>query len=62
MYFRNRKTGLIYRWLAAGVDCTNARHGTPMAIYCPDDDEHTVYVREQSEFDDKFELMERGNR
>ena len=50
----NNKTGKVYRWLAAGIDSTNARDGTPVVVYCPDDDERTIYVREQSEFESKF--------
>jgi len=53
--YRHIKTGKIYRWLAAGVDCTNSRDGTAVAIYCPADDEHTIYVRARGEFDVKFE-------
>jgi len=53
--YRNKKTGEIYRWLAAGNDCTNSRVGLPVAIYCPDENEHMIFVREQYEFEDKFE-------
>lgn len=55
MIYRNKRTGKRYRWLAAGVDCTNARDGTPVVVYCPDDDEHTIWVREQEEFMQKFQ-------
>jgi hypothetical protein len=55
MIYRNLRTGKRYRWLAAGIDCTNARDGLPVVVYCPDDDEHTVFVRDQAEFADKFQ-------
>ena len=54
--YRHKKTGKIYKWLAAGVDCTNSRDGTSVAVYCPDDNEHTIFVRERSEFEEKFEM------
>ena len=53
-YWRNNKTGKRYRWLAAGTDCTNSRDGLPVVVYCPDDNEHTIYVRELREFEEKF--------
>lgn len=52
--YRNNKTGKRYLLLAAATDCTNCRDGTPVVVYCPDDDEHTIYVRELSEFEAKF--------
>ena len=57
MKYRNKKTGEIYRVLAFGIDKTNSRDGTPVAIYTPDS-EHVIYVREQVEFEQKFEMME----
>jgi hypothetical protein len=41
--------------LASGIDCTNARDGTTVAVYCAEDDENRVYVREINEFMDKFQ-------
>jgi hypothetical protein len=60
MLYKHRKTGHLYRWLAVGVDTTNGRDGTLVVIYCPDDDEHTVFVRERKEFEEKFELAGRS--
>jgi hypothetical protein len=57
MYYRNIKTGNIYRHLAIAVDATNERDGLLVVVYCPDDDEHTIYVREQEEFYTKFEII-----
>lgn len=58
MKFRHKKTGNIYRVLAFGIDATNSRDGVPVVVYCPDDNGNSVYVREQSEFDEKFEKFE----
>lgn len=57
--YRHKKTGRIYLWLAAGTDCTNSRNwlDREVAIYCPDDDQHTIYVRERAEFEEKFEMV-----
>lgn len=54
MLYRHLKTGALYRLLAFATDCTNALHGRTMAIYCPDDNEHTIYVRELEEFETRF--------
>jgi hypothetical protein len=59
--FKNKKTGGKYRYLAIGVDCTNLRDGTPVVIYCPDDKENTIFVREEKEFHEKFEQIENEN-
>ena len=58
MLFRHKKTGNIYRKLANGIDCTNSRDGTEIVVYCPDDNEHTIYVREIAEFHAGFELVQ----
>jgi hypothetical protein len=57
MLFRHRKTGKMYRHLAHGTDCTNSRDGTSVVVYCPDDNEHTIYVRDTAEFHEKFEMV-----
>lgn len=61
MRYRNKKTGKIYRFLAAGIDATNERDGTPVVVYCPDDNWHVVYVRDEEEFYEKFEIAEDKN-
>ncbi len=58
MKARHKKTGNIYRILAFAIDATNSRDGIPVVVYCPDDNGNSVYVREQSEFDEKFEQVE----
>ncbi|WP_295442577.1 hypothetical protein [uncultured Thiodictyon sp.] len=57
MLVRHNKTGEIYHWLAAAIDCTNSRDGTAVVVFCPDDDKHTIYVMEQNEFNEKFEAI-----
>ena len=54
MIYINNKTGQRYRLQAVGTDCTNVRDGTPVAVYCPEGDEFTVFVRDLSEFQVKF--------
>ena len=57
MLFRHKKTGKMYRHLAHGTDCTNSRDGTGVVVYCPDDNEHSIFVREVWEFHEKFESI-----
>lgn len=57
MLYVNKKTGENYRHLAAGVDCTNSRNGTMVVIFCPDDDEHTIYIKEEVEFFEEYEII-----
>lgn len=54
MAYIHHKTGKRYHLLAFGVDCTNSRAGKEVAIYCPDDNANTIYVREVAEFNEKF--------
>lgn len=58
--FKNKKTGDIYIFVAAGIDCTNSRDGTPVVVYYQDNKENTIFVREESEFYEKFEPIEQG--
>lgn len=58
MKYRNKKTGQIYRHLAMATDCTNSRDGLPVVIYCPDDNEHNIFVRDSAQFFEKFEIVE----
>ena len=50
----NRKNGKRYVVLAEGIDCTNARDGTPVIVYHPEDNPNRVCVREKTEFIIKF--------
>jgi len=57
MYYQHKKTGNIYRHLAIAIDTTNAHKNQSMVVYCPPDNEHTIYVREEAEFNQKFSLL-----
>jgi hypothetical protein len=57
MIFKNKKSGKLYRWLASGIDCTNIRDGTRVVIYRVESDPVGVFVREESEFFEKFEMV-----
>jgi len=51
----NRKNGKRYIVIAEGIDCTNARDGTPVIVYHPEDTPELVCVREKAEFLVKFD-------
>ena len=56
---RHNKTGNIYMVLKTGaIDCTNERDGTKVVVYAPDDDENTIYIRDEAEFFDKFSMLD----
>ena len=56
---RHNKTGNIYFILKVGaIDCTNKRYGTKVVVYAPDDDENTIYIRDETEFFDKFSMLD----
>ena len=54
MLYRHMKTGKAYRLLAHGCDTSDGRGDRAVAIYCPADDEHTIYVRVLDEFEERF--------
>ena len=60
LIYREKKTGFLFRHLAIAVNKSFAYHDCLMVVYCPDDDEHSVYVRKKTEFDLCFELVEGG--
>lgn len=62
MKFKNKGNGKTYRWLAQGTLEESGVPDTDVAIYCPDDNEHTVYCREIEEFYNLFELVENDNK
>lgn len=55
MEYRHKKTGSLYVMLSQAIDCTNSRDGTPVVVYAPKGDMARVYVRDESEFNEKFE-------
>jgi len=58
--YRNRKNGKRYRLLHHAVDCTNARDGRPVVVYCPEDRPDFVCTRDREEFEIKFEPIGEG--
>ena len=60
--YKNKKTGKTYMLLAHAIDSTNERNGLSVIIYCPDDDGNSIYVREESEFMEKFELINKESK
>lgn len=49
---RHKKTGKIYKIMSNAIDTTNSRDGLEVVIYT---DDKNVFVREITEFCDKFE-------
>ena len=60
MLYRHLKTGNLYRLIAEGRDCTNARDGEQVAIYCRDGEQHPFFVRELTEFHQKFQPLDQA--
>ena len=58
--WKNLKKGTYYTLLDKGIDCTNSRDGTEVAIYCQRGCNKRIYVREWEEFLHKFELVSYG--
>lgn len=57
-FFRNKKSGLVYAIVGRAVDATNSRVGTNVVIYrevSTPGHMTNLFVREQTEFDEKFE-------
>lgn len=57
-YYTHNKTGNRYRVLAYATDCTDERDGNGMVVYCKDDNEHDIFVRDCDEFERKFTPIE----
>lgn len=60
MLYRHMETGNAYRLLAHGTDASAGRGDRVVAIYCPADDEHTLYVRKLEEFEARFVPLSAG--
>lgn len=55
MLFRHIKTGKIYVVMHTdAIDTTNVNDGTHVVVYRQDGTNHPVFVREKSEFHEKF--------
>jgi len=55
MKYKNKKTGEVFRHLAFGTDHTTDRDGSRVIIYCPDDNDNSIHVREEKDFFANFE-------
>lgn len=55
--YRHKKTGHIYLHLAVATDATSDQWRV-VVVYCPDDNEYSIYVREQGEFEAEFEMVD----
>ena len=55
MRYRNKKNKHIYKILNYAINCTNAQDGQQMCIYYNEENESQLFVREVSEFNEKFE-------
>jgi len=56
MKYKNKKTGKVFRHLAFGTDHTTERGKViPVIVYCPDDNENSIHVREEKDFFANFE-------
>lgn len=56
--YREKSTGNIFLSLALGVDTTKCREGTTIIIYCPNDNENAIFVKDVKEFAVQFEIVE----
>jgi hypothetical protein len=55
--YRNKKTGDLYLVHFNAMDATNTRDGQMVVVYTPKDDYSQIFVRNATEFDEKFELL-----
>lgn len=55
--WRNKKSGGLYHIYDKAIDCTNERDGLKVIIYHQKSDYVRVFVREESEFYEKFEKV-----
>jgi hypothetical protein len=54
--YKNINTGVVVIWLAQG-SCQCAHDSGPVAIYCPDNNEHDIYVMPQDLFEKSYEAI-----
>jgi hypothetical protein len=54
--FIHRKSGRRYLMLGHAVDCTNGHEGRRFVVYCAEDDSQSTFVRDSTEFYEKFEI------
>lgn len=51
--YKNNKNGNLYKIISDAIDCTNERDGLMVVVYSPYGSKK-LYVREESEFFEKF--------
>ena len=54
--FINKKTLREYEVLYIALDATNTRNGARVVVYRPSSEPKQIYVRDESEFREKFTL------
>lgn len=55
--WRNKKSGDLYRIYDKAIDVTNERDGLNVIVYGPKSNDNQTFVREESEFYEKFEEL-----
>jgi hypothetical protein len=56
--YRNIKKGTLYEVIGVTMNCTNAQDGQQMVMYRGLEAHSRIYVREYTEFYQKFEKVE----
>lgn len=57
MIYRNKYNGALYRHLGIATDKSHMRNNLLVDIYCHENNENAIFVREHDEFLEKFELV-----
>lgn len=52
--YKNKKSGELYHVICTAIDCTNSRDGTKVVIYRKMFVYDEIFVREETEFLEKF--------
>lgn len=58
MLWRHKKTGNIYIQILEAIDATNIRRSNKVIVYARCNMLGEMYVRDKSEFEEKFEKVE----
>lgn len=58
--YRHKQSGTVYYMLARAIESTHARAGAHMIVYCMDLRKE-LFVKEEGEFNEEFELMREGD-
>ena len=54
LQFKGKLTGVVYNFLAAAHGVGAQFNGEALDIFCPDDNEHTIFVMNYDEFMEKY--------